>query len=161
MYEYIPSGLGWETVFETNFFGGRTDTPKRCMELTDRGVPASETEQRCFKDTVAERTLAIESECSRIGWFCETSGERGETWCCPIGRPASQIPEGDVVPGDPSIVVIPPAGGEPRPFSQHSFLSRLSHPGAIAAFGFIGVAAFLGYRMLISQQDRWVSEEWV
>jgi len=158
MYEYMGAGLGWATVFETNWLGGRTDTPKTCIELSDRGVPAVETQQRCFKETVAERLLAEQSECVRMGYACDVSGDAGATWCCAVGRPASQLPGGVVTPGEPEVVVVPPPGGDPRPISEHTVLSRLAHPGALMALGLIGVAGFLGYRMLVSQRDRAAEE---
>jgi len=141
MYEYMPAGLGWETIFETNWIGGQTETPKSCMELVHRGVTAGEAQERCFKDTTAERALATKAQCKRIGWECETRGESGATWCCPPGLPDHQVPEGYVTPGDPQITVIPPAGGGPRPVFRHSFFSNLSHPGALMALGVFGVVA--------------------
>lgn len=154
MYEHTPAGLGWETIFETNWLGGQTETPHHCMELVDRGVPGAEAQQRCFKETTAERQLATEAQCVRIGWPCETSGAAGSTWCCPPGQPDRQVPEGQVIPGDPAVTIIPPSGGDPRPVFQHSFLSRLSHPGAMMAIGLFGVVAYLGYRSLVATEDR-------
>jgi hypothetical protein len=154
MYEYMPAGLGWETVYETNWYGGQTETPKGCIELSDRGVPMAEAQTRCFKQTAAEQSLAIASECERVGWECETDGEQGSTWCCAPGRPDHQVPEGEVIPGDPDVTVVPPAGGDPRPLYQHSFMSRLSHPGAMAAIGLMAVVGYLGYRALAANEYR-------
>jgi len=154
MYEYMPSGLGWETLFERNWYGGQSETPLTCMELVDRGVSAAQAQQRCFKDTAPERTLAAQAECVRIGWPCQTSGEEGSTWCCPPGNPDRQVPEGSVTPEEPEITVVLPSGGDPRPLYQHSFWSRLSHPGAIAALGLVAVTAYLGYKLLFVEEQR-------
>jgi hypothetical protein len=152
MYEFSQSGLGWETVYETNWYGGQTETPKSCLELQHRGVPGAEAQVRCFKETAAEQRLAIESECERIGWECETGDEQGSTWCCAPGRPDHQVPEGEVIPGEPEVTVVPPAGGDPRPLYQHSFMSRLSHPGAIAAISLMAVVGYLGYRAFAANE---------
>ena len=152
MYESLPGGLGWETLYQTSL-GFQTETPKPCIELQHRGVPGEEAEQRCFKATSAEQSLALESQCERIGWPCETGDEAGSTWCCPPGQPDRQVPEGYVTPGEPEIVV---PSGDPRPVHQRSFLSKLSHPGALAALGLMAVAGYLGYRALVAQEGRWI-----
>lgn len=158
MYEFSPIGLGWETVYETNWYGGQTETPKSCLELQHRNVSAEEAHVRCFKQNEAEQRLAIESECVRVGWDCQTDGEQGSTWCCAPGRPDHQIAEGEVIPGEPDVIVVPPTGGDPRPLYQHSFISRLSHPGAMAAIGLMAVVGYLGYRTLIADEDRWAAD---
>lgn len=153
MYEHSPSGLGWETLYQTNWYGGQTETPLRCIELQDRGVPGEEAEQRCFKGTSPEQTLAIQSECERIGFPCETGGEGGSSWCCAPGRPDRQLREGEVFPGEPEVTVVPP--GDPTTGHRHSFMSKLSHPGALAALGLIAVVGYFGYRGLVAQNSRW------
>lgn len=155
MYEYTPAGLGWETVYETNWVGGQTDTPKQCIELADRGVPGVEAETRCFKGTSPEQRLAMEAQCERIGWPCETGREDGSTWCCPPGQPDRQIPEGEVIFGEPDVTPVPP--GDPTPGPQHSFWTRLTHPGALMAIGLLGVVGYFGYRALVAQEGRWAN----
>lgn len=155
MYEHAAGGLGWETVYETNWLGGRTGTIRGCLELQHRGVPGAEAQTRCFKSTSPEQALAIQSECERIGAPCETGGESGSTWCCNPGQPERQLAEGEVILGEPEVIPVPP--GDPAPGARHSFWTKLTHPGALAAIGLMGVVGYFGYRALVAQESRWAN----
>jgi hypothetical protein len=154
MYEYAPRGLGWETLYQTTWYGARSETPKPCWGLVHRGVSAEEAQQRCFKDTTAERALAVESECAPFGFGCRADGDVGNIWCCPPGQPGHQLPAGEVIPGEPEVTQVPEPDREPPVVHQHTLMTRLAHPGAMAAFGVAALVGYLAYRHYKAAETR-------
>lgn len=163
MYESLTRGLGW------NEPEGWYDIANAAGACNLRG-PSGSPREICFNNTPQDAEIAYQSRCTRISSFFSDSpvgcnDGQGAVWCCPEGYPREYMRD---VPSDVSIYEearrrhleeepasppgqLPPDrrpdGGTPRPVSQHTFLTRLSHPGAIAAIALLGGGGALFFFM--------------
>ena len=158
---YERTGMGWSEL---------TWWEKARMLGIACNVEHGSTKPRsvCFKNTPQDIEIANLNRCVRYpGGHCERDGVEGQIWCCPEGYPRDYLeripPEVSAYeeerrrwleqepqsqqPQQPQ-ATLPPAG-DPVPVSQHTFFTRLSHPGALAALGLLaggGVLFFLAGR---------------
>jgi len=148
MYE-TQKGMGYSPVLQTRTFSdwwnGVTPEPKPCLERQPGGRMV------CFQDTPSERELARTYDCVRTGQACNDNGAVGGVWCCPTMFFADHPTQPDsnnteVVMEEEQVTVTPPPTTPPRPFSTHTVIGKLTHPGAILAMGLAVAGTFLLYR---------------
>lgn len=134
--------------------------------------PSGKPREVCFQETPEDVAIANASGCTRYHQTGSQErqrkcpGDLGFVWCCPEGYPREymrNIPsdvssyeeerrrllEQEAVtqePGTtPESTPSTPAPSVPAPIAQHTFWTRLTHPGALAAFGVVAGAGVLFY----------------
>ena len=136
--------------------------------------PSGKPREICFRETPEDIEIANASGCTRLHLTgaaqpqMTCGGNDGLVWCCPEGYPREymrNIPSDvssyeeererllaqEPTPQDPeptpSSGTTPPAPSTPSPVTQHTFWTRLTHPGALTAFGVLAGAGVLFYMM--------------
>ncbi|MHC4297760.1 MAG: hypothetical protein ACYS7Y_10705 [Planctomycetota bacterium] len=165
MYEKVSRGLGWnepEGLHDLYFLSGACNL---------RG-PSGSTREICFDTTAEDEEIARQAGCSPLQalFSDETVGcnnDRGRLWCCPEGYPREYLRE---IPPEVSVyeqeqkrlleqapMTQPPSDTTPSsvssPVSRHTFWTRLTHPGALAAIGVLAGSGVLFYFMQKRRQD--------
>lgn len=158
---YERKGLGWSEP-------GGWDAVSVAAQCNLRG-PSGKPREICFDTTPEDEAIAHQSGCTRLegllqpGTYTTCNGDRGNFWCCPDNYPRDymeNIPSdvssyererlrllaqdpSTATPGSPA----PDAQDQrdPRPGHRHTFWTRLTHPGAIAAMVAIAGGGTLFY----------------
>ena len=166
MYEYLRRGLGWS---ELSWWEKAQRLGIHCnFDHPDKPRPV------CFEDNSQDEQIANVNRCVRYpGGSCERNNRAGSIWCCPEGYPREYMQD---IPSDVAIyeeerrrlleqepvtpqptqsTVTPSTSSQPAPVSRHTFLTRLTHPGAIAAITLLAGGGAFFYLMRRRQAWRY------
>jgi len=153
MYERVQAGLGWDELSWTDWFLYRGICGQRGSLVGDR------THEVCFQETPEDQAIADAAHCIRYRNMLDSPkacGENGHIFCCPEGYPRpymreippeasvyeaererwlAQEPEDSTLPQEP---VDSEGADQPPSVPRHTFWTKLSHPGAMAALAVLG-----------------------
>ena len=122
----------------------------------------------CFENNPEDEQIAHANQCTRYpNSPCTTQGREGSTWCCPDGYPRDYMRDipSDVAsyeaerrrllaqepaspqPEEPVPTPVLPPPSDPTPVAQHTFFTRLTHPGALTALAVLAGGGALLYTM--------------